>query len=177
MPLWSVEFVIEDHERVPLNCAGARVVGPHDYYVVQPWEEGSGPSSFNLDVEADSAEHAREQAISLYAQVRKEAELPQAPPRIATIAPVVGVPYPADRLIFEAEDMFEERRFGLAIVAAQVHCEMWIRARIEEVANASGHALVRLAPQMPRSWSLMDSSGPRIFEAPRPKARRCSTPT
>ena len=110
-------------------------------------------------------DQAREQAIPLYAEIRKEAGLLPVPPRIATIAHVVGVPFPADRLVFEAEDMYEQRRFGLAVVAAQVHCEMWIRARVEEIANASGHALVQLAPQMPRSWSLMDSFGPRIFEA------------
>jgi hypothetical protein len=165
MPLWSVEFVIEDHERVPLDYAGVRVVGPHNYHVVQPWEEGSGPSSFHLTVKADSSEQAREQAIPLYTQIRGEAGLPPVPPRIATIGYVAGVPFPADRLVFEASDMYAQRRFGLAVVAAQVHCEMWIRARVEEIAKASEHALVQLAPQMPRSWSLMDSSGLRIFEA------------
>ncbi len=144
MPLWSVEFVIEDHERIPLDYAGVRVVGPHSYYVVRPWEEGTGPSSINLEVNTDSVEEAKEQAIALYAQIRKEAGLSPDPPRIATIAQVVGVPFPADRLVFEAEDMYEQRRFGLAVVAAQVHCEMWIRAKIEEIANASGNALVQL---------------------------------
>jgi hypothetical protein len=48
------------------------------------------------------------------------------------------VPFPADRLIFEAEEMYEQMRFGLAIVAAQLHCEMWIRAKVEKIASASG---------------------------------------
>jgi hypothetical protein len=75
MPLWSVEFVTEDHERIPLDYAGVRVVGPHHYYVVQPWEEGAGPSSINLDINADSPGKAKEQAIALYADIRKEAGL------------------------------------------------------------------------------------------------------
>lgn len=165
MPLWSAEFVIEDHERLPFDYAAVRIVGPHDYMVVQPWEEGSGPSSIHLDVDAETPEEAKGLATRLYEQIRREAGLAEDTPRIATLSRVAGKPFPADRLIFEAEDMFAERRFGLAVVAAQIHCEMWIRAKVAEAARASSEPLVKMAPGMTRNWSLMDRSARQIFEA------------
>jgi hypothetical protein len=159
------EFLIEDHEWAALDYAGARVVGPHDYMVVRPWHEGEGPSTVHIDVGADSPDAAARRATELYREMRRVAQLPPDAARVITVARVAGVTPVADKFTIEAEDMLEQRRYGLAVVAAQVHCEMHTREAITAAAARRGGTLSALSPEMVRSWALMDSLGPRIFEA------------
>jgi hypothetical protein len=165
--LWSVEFLIGHHERVALDYAGTRVVGPHEYMVVQPWQgDDEGLSTLHLDARAATPEVAAERALELYQRIREVAELPRDDdPQVVTIAQVAGVPRAADLFIFTADDMREQQQFGLAVVAAQIHCEMWIRTAIEEAAHRQGSAIADLAVSLPMSWTLLDRNSPRIFEA------------
>jgi len=165
--LWSVEFLISHHERVALDYAGTRVVGPHDYMVVQPWQgDDEGASTLHLDVRAPTPEIAADRALELYQAIREVAELPSDDdPQVVTIARVAGVRRPADLFISTAEIMLEQQQFALAVVAAQIHVEMSIRTAIEHAAQRQGGAIATLAISLPTSWALMDRNGPRIFEA------------
>jgi hypothetical protein len=163
--LWSVQYLIGYHERVALDYAGTRVVGPHDYMVVQPAEGQEGPSTLHVDVRAATPEVAQERALKLYQRIREVAELPpEDNPQVVTIGRVAGVPRPADLFIFTADEMLDQQQFGLAVVSAQIHCEMSIRAAVEEAARLQGTPIAELAISLPGSWTLMDRHGPRIFE-------------
>lgn len=163
-PLWSVEIEIGHDERVSMDYAGTRVTGPDSYMVVRPWEDG--PSTVHIDVAAPTAEDAFGQAVTLYQRMRETAELPpDERPRVLTVSRVVGLPHAWDRYIFAAGEMLEQQQYGLAVVAAQVHCEMYIRHAMETVAAQAATPIAVLAPSLVRSWSLTDRAGPEIFEA------------
>jgi len=159
-----VVIEIGHDERVAIEYGAIRVVGPHDHMVLLPWEDG--PSTVHLDVPAPDAEAAIERAKPTYAAIRERAELaPDERPQFLTVGRVAGVVTPWDRYILEAEDLREQRLFALAVVAAQMHCEHFIRYALETVAARDGTPLAKLAPGLVRSWSLTDRNGPDIFEA------------
>jgi hypothetical protein len=131
--------------------------------VILPYEDG--PSTLDIDVRAPTPEAAVERATELYQRIRSVAELPADDhPQVVTVAEVAGVPYPADVFIFAADEMLSQHQFALAVVAAQIHCEMSISQAIARVAGKQNE-LAELAPALPGAWSLQDRVGSRIFEA------------
>src|SRR4051812_30660969 len=116
--LWSVEIVIGDNERAAMEYAAVRVVGPHDYMVVRPWAEGEGPSTVHIDVRAATPPDAAVEAKRVYAEMRELGQLPpDDEPNVVTVGKVVGVVPEPDRFIMEAQDLAEEKRFGMAVIA------------------------------------------------------------
>jgi hypothetical protein len=165
-PTWSVEIVIGHQERAAIEYAGMQAVGPHHFMVVRPAEGGVSPSTVHIDVPAGGAEDAMTQALATYATMRQLAQLQADPlPTVLTVARIAGVPHTWDRYIFEAEDMMDQRRFELAVVAAQIHVEMYTRHALDQVAKRAGTKLAEVALTLPRTWSLTDQVGATLFGA------------
>jgi hypothetical protein len=98
--------------------------------------------------------------------MRREGQLPpDEHPRVATVARVAGVVRAADSFILDAEDMLDQRRFALVVLAAQIHVEMTVRDIVTTFCSRQSGPLARLVPEIPRSWSLMDKAGRDLFEA------------
>src|SRR3954462_8314975 len=116
--LWSVEIVIGETELAAMDYAGTRVVGPDNYIVVNPAVDGSIPATIHIDVRAPNPGQAESEALQLYREIRERAQLPADEPSVLTVSRVVGVPHRADLWIFTAMDMLDQRRFGLAVIAA-----------------------------------------------------------
>jgi hypothetical protein len=162
--LWSVVFVIGDDERVPIEWAGTRIVGPDSYMVVYPGGE-DGPSTLYLDARGKDPRVAEECAREIYRRIRAEAELSaDEAPQVVTVMEVVRGHTDADRFMFAADEMWDQKRFGLAVVAAQIHCELRIGRAVRRVARDKGEALADLIDGLGFSWSLMGGHASRVFE-------------
>jgi hypothetical protein len=168
----GVEFVIEKGDMPALDYAGPRVVGPSNFVLVNPpvtpdWEPiPGGEPTIELYVEAADADDARRKAEEVYAELRREGGLStRREPRIVGIYMDIG----ADPLWLqhfdEAADMIEQQRYEVAVVTAQIACEIEIKAAIEAAADAPEGSLARLAIDAPRSYSLIDRRAREVFVA------------
>ncbi len=124
------------------------------------------PSTLHIDVSADTADDAQSQAIELYQAMRRLVDLASDPePRVLTVGPLAGTVNPWQVYSLAADEMFEQQQYALAVVAAQTHCETFIRHALECAAERDGTSIAKLAPSLLRSCSLTDRDGPRVFEA------------
>jgi hypothetical protein len=167
---WAVEFVISRNEEPAIEYAGPRALGPYGYSVID-WDDRF---VVTIDVRADSAERAESKATALYHRLRKVAKLEADPdPQRGMTMIIAGELHPADLFILEAEELADQQRFELAVIAAQTHCEMWISREVRAVASTRGlGALI----DGQANWSLMGGHAPRVFEAllgVRPNSAEC----
>ncbi len=168
----GVEFVIAEGDIPALDYSGPRVIGAANFILyaapVNPdWEPiPGGEPKIELYVDAVDPADARQQAEDLYAKMRKEGGLPPQPePRFVGVYMNAG----ADPLWLqhfdEASDMIEQQRYELAIVAAQIACEIEIKEAVETGVDAPEGSLARMAIDGPRSWSLIDKRAQKVFAA------------
>ena len=168
-PIAVVEFAIFEDEIPAMDYAGPRVVGPGNYVLVQApvnpdWQPvPGGEPTLELFVKASSADDARRQAERLYAEMRAESRLQEAPRVIATYLRS-GVEPVSMHFVDEAYEMLDQQRFEWTVVAAQVACEVEIRAAIEGAAAANPGSLARMAIEIPNSYSLIDRRASQVFE-------------
>jgi hypothetical protein len=166
----GVEFVISEEEMQALDYAGPRIVGATNFWLINApvnpdWEPvAGGEPKIELYVWAVDPADAKRQAEDLYAAVRAEGGLPLQPdPRFVGVYMNVG----ADPLWLqhfdEAADMIEQRRYELAVVAAQIACEIEIENAVESVVDAASGSLARMAIDNLRSWSLIDRRAQKVF--------------
>lgn len=167
----GVQFVISEPEMPAFNRAGPKVVGPSNFYVlaapVNPDLEPipGGNPSLGIYVEALDDDEAQAKAEELYAQMRTEGGLPPAGPRVTGLFWGTDK-HPLWRQHFdEAQDLLDQQRHEMAVVTAQVACEIEIRAAVVEVANAPAGSLAQIAIKSPRSYSLIDQRAQAIFKA------------
>ena len=167
----TVQFALGADELAAMEYAGPRVAGPRAYSVMnapidpkgQPIPDGYPTLELELDV--DDLDEARDAAERLYAEMRSEAQLPPAEPRIVGVFFVHGEWPRAEEFIDEVFDMLDQRRYEWAVVAAQAACEVEIRHLIEATLPDDAHPLAALAVKLPRSFSLMDPAGRGVFGA------------
>jgi hypothetical protein len=168
----GVEFVISEEDMPALDYAGPRVVGASNFWLINApvnpdWEPiPGGEPKIELYVAAADPADARKQAEDLYAAMRKEGGLPTQPePRFVGVYMNAGADPPWLQHFDEAADMIEQRRYELAVIAAQIACEIEIRDAIESAVDAPEGSLARMAIDGPRSWSLIDKRAEKIFAA------------
>lgn len=168
----GVEFVIDEAELPGLDYAGPRIAGPANYILINapitPDREPipGGKPTLELYVDATDLDDAQRRAEAVYAEMRKEGGLPPQPkPRVVGLFDATG----ADPLWLqhfdEAADMLEQQRYELAIVTAQIACEIEVQTAIEEAADAPEGSLARMAIDAPRSYSLIDPRAREVFKA------------
>lgn len=98
--------------------------------------------------------------------MRKEGGLPPQPkPRVVGLFDATGQDLLWLQHFDEAADMLEQQRHEMAIVTAQIACEIEIQAAIEEAADAPDDSLARMAINAPRSYSLIDRRAREVFKA------------
>lgn len=158
----KVEFVIAEEETAALDWAALRIVGPRGYDIGPGLMNADLNTTLHLDVIA-TEEDARTVATEIYARIRELGRLPAAPdPQISLVALVAGVPVDADEHIFEAQRFRDEQRFELAVIEAQIHCEMQVRYFMELVAANHSNVVLALVRNR-RTWSLLDQPGQQLF--------------
>ena len=165
-----MEIAIAENEVPAMDYAGPRVVGPGKYLVLDAprdpnWEPiPGGEPTLELYFDTDNLDEARSEAEGLYAQMREESRLEAQPARVLGSYFMTGDEPLAEHFVDEAFELLDQQRNELAVVAAQVACEVEIRSAIERVASAETGSLARIAIDAPSSYSLMDRRARRIFE-------------
>ncbi len=167
---FGVEFAIDESEMPALDYAGPRVAGPDGYILINApvnpnWEPiPGGEPTIEITVEAPDLEAAQAKAEDVYREIRKVGGLPARPSRVLGLFSDPGSDPPWLFFFDEAQEMLEQRRHEAAVVAAQVSCEIEIRAAIEDVVDAPEGSLARMAIEAPNSYSLLDRRARDIFE-------------
>jgi hypothetical protein len=160
----NVGFSIEHHEAAAIEYAATRVVGPRQHMVL--FDPVSEDISLELELEdANDLDVARAKAESLYKKIREVAGLPEAPPALTGAYRFGVVEDPASVFINEAEDMFEERRHELAVLAAQTACEVAARTAVERLVQGPSAQRVPLGSGYLNRWSLTDPASMMLFHA------------
>jgi hypothetical protein len=168
----GVEFVIQEPEIPALDYAGPRIVGPDNYLLLKApvnseWEPiPGGEPTLEIYVDALDLDAAQEEAERLYAEMRVEGALPPQPkPRVIGLFMSFGEDAPWLRHFNEAQGMFAQKRYELAVITAQIACEVEVRAVIDEAADAPEESLARIAIDGPRTYSLIDRRAQAVLKA------------
>lgn len=116
-------------------------------------------------MDAASLDNAQRRAEVIYAEMRKEGGLsPLRQPRVVGLFDVTGDDPLWLQHFDEAADMIEQQRYELAIMTAQIACEIEIQDAIEKAADAPEGSLARMAIDAPRSYSLTDRRAREVFK-------------
>jgi hypothetical protein len=160
--LWSVRLVLTAQQDRAL-------VVPHDQWPIIPELHelqlgglaGAGYEDepyITFVLSAQQPEEAERLAQSLAYNMRNDADS-ATPLPVAWVAPLRKDDPDSHRFLEQAKELFDEERYDLAVVAAQVHLELQIRTLLERVAErgAPGWAkrLVKLRP-----WAALGRSDP-----------------
>ena len=121
-----------------------------------------GEPTIELFVDASDPTDAQKQAEGLYAELRREGGLsPEPEPRIVAVFMNTGTDPLWLQHLDESTDMIDQRRYELAVVAAQIACEIEIKDAIETAADAPEGSLARIAIDAPITWPLIDKRAPK----------------
>jgi len=152
-------YDVPENEVSAIAYAAPRIVGPHDFVITEDPE--SLDTTLELEVEARNMLLAWGEVRRRYDAIRELARLPprdQAPHLI----PWQHSRERSDELLAEAHMLLELGHHALAVVAAQVACELEIQRYLRAGANGQAFGAVALVGLR---WTLMDQRGRALFAA------------
>jgi hypothetical protein len=134
MMRWAVRLAVEDAVSIDLVTALIEVVG-NEIWEIQhtgptaDYDDGNDTITFELD--ATDAQEARIRAQHWLGEVARRRGLPAEQARVIWVSPVLQSPVSSRRFIGMARDLVcDEVTADLAVVAAQIHIELHIKALI-----------------------------------------------
>jgi hypothetical protein len=140
---WSVAFVIDEADSGPLSRGeifdvmhpqGVRSISIGPSGLDEPEEV----ASLKLELQAPSATAAQQRAENLLVQARRAANLPDEVSSVAWVSPLTDDEASSVRFLDKAEELLEdEDEQDMAVVAAQIHLEVQIRAILSSAAERS----------------------------------------
>jgi HEPN domain-containing protein len=92
------------------------------------------PPSITLELEAEGLDDAEEKAQGAVHRMRRAARLPDATHAVVWLAPL-GDDDASSQYLEQAKELVHEERYGLAVVAAQIHFEAQLTALLREAAG------------------------------------------
>ena len=131
---WAVRLAVDDALSNDLVMALLDVVGNEIWRITHAgptadYDEGSDTITFELD--ARNAQEARIRAQHWVGEAARRRHLPVEQARVIWVAPVLESPVSSRRFIDMARDLVEiEDTADLAVVAAQIHIELHVKALI-----------------------------------------------
>lgn len=138
---WSVKLRMEEGDvnaisGVPNPMLEPGVEGVRHIHFGGSQEEADDPPSVTFELQAASWTDAEERAQTFAYRMRRAAKLPDALSPIVWIAPL-GDDCESSRYLDHARSLIHSEQYGLAVVAAQIHFEVHVRALLKEAASAS----------------------------------------
>jgi hypothetical protein len=130
---WSVTIALPPGDVEILRFAVPTVVPAERHAIVtETWANGQdGASELVVDVLADSQMRAIGEATAIYQRARLAAGLPLADAEIVGLLPPIFAGQVYDLLWDEANQLFTQGRYELAVVRAQTACECLARFALE----------------------------------------------
>ncbi len=157
LPFWSVRFAVETVDAGPISGVmqaamgeGVRSIQIHE----PPLQEGDDePDAFTLELEAATAEDARQVAREKLADLRARAELPSLDSAVLWVARLSDEPASSLRFLAKSEDLVRDEEYALAVVAAQIHLEVQVRILVESVAEVSASPVLEAVIARQSRWA------------------------
>lgn len=168
-PIWSVGLVVDDLEsrRLSENSIALYMLevmeGHYLRFSSPPLVESEDFENLRLEVAANSAPAAEDRALNIIYQARRAAGLPPKVVPVAWVAPR-GHLESDENYLDEAEELVKEERYGLAIVAAEIHLEAQVKAIIERAVRRVAPTLEEVLLQHRNNLSLRHAAGRKMIE-------------
>ena len=134
---WSVKLRLADGDLRDLSSLWAPDFAPNARHIQFGGSEDNpemDPPSITFELEAASFDDAEEKAQGAVHRMRRAARLPDATHAVVWLAPL-GDDDASSEYLEQAKELVHEERYGLAVVAAQIHFEAQLTALLQEAAG------------------------------------------
>ena len=134
---WSVKLRLANGDLRALSSLWAPDFAPgarHIQFGGSADDPEMDPPSITFELEATSFDDAEEKAKGAVLRMRRAARLPDASPAVVWLAPL-GDDDASSQYLEQAKELVHEERYGLAVVAAQIHFEAQLTALLQEAAG------------------------------------------
>jgi|GEM_PF-3486037 len=167
-PIWSVGLVVNDAESRHLSESSVAMyimeaTEGHYLRFSSPPEEGGDFENLRLEVAANSAASAEDRALGIVYRARRAAGLPDRVVPVAWVSPQ-GQLESGENYLDQAEELFEEESFGLAIVAAEIHLEAQVKTMIEMAVRGLAPAFEEVFLQHRNNTRIHHAAGRKMLE-------------
>jgi hypothetical protein len=168
-PIWSVGLVIDDAESRTLseNSVALYMMEATEGHVLRfaspPMAEAGEIENLRLEVAAGSAQAAEERALGVVYRARRAAGLPDKVVPVAWVAPQ-GELESGENYLDQAEELFEEEKYGLAIVSAEIHLESQAKTMIEMAVKRDAPSLEEVLLQHRNNTKLRHPAGRKMIQ-------------
>ena len=133
---WSVKLRIKEGDLNKMSSLWAPdfVEARHIQFGGSNSDPEADPPSLTFELLAADFTQARERAQTAVHRMRRALKLPDAVSPVVWLAPI-GEDDASSRFLDQARDLISEESYGLAVVAAQIHFEVQLRALLIEAAG------------------------------------------
>ena len=131
---WSVKIRLADGDLRELSSLWAPDFAPgarHIQFGGSADDPEMDPPSITFELEATSFDDAEEMAQGAVRRMRRATLLPDASHAVVWVAPL-GDDDASSQYLEQAKELIHEERYGLAVVAAQIHFEAQLTALLRE---------------------------------------------
>lgn len=136
--MWSVGLVIDDAEsrRLSESSIALYILESTDGHMLRfkSPPDVDDVENLRLEISAQSAKEAEDRALGVIYKARRAAKLPDAVVPVAWVTPVRDTEV-GSNFLDEAEDLLDSEQFQMAVVAADIHLEVQVKAMIETALN------------------------------------------
>jgi hypothetical protein len=166
---WSVGLVVSDAEARALAESSVvtyllEVAAGHTLRFTSPPVDGDEDiENFRIEVAAESGPAAREMALGIVYRARRSAGLPDRVVPVAWVSPA-SVDEEGENYFDQAEDLVEDEKYGLAIVAAEIYLQAQTKELIERAVAQREPRLKTVLLQHRTNLSLQDQGLEMIKE-------------
>ena len=148
--MWSVGLVIDDAEsrRLSEDSIALYILDTTDGHMLRfkSPPEADGLENLRLEIGAQDAREAEDRALGIIYKARRAANLPDAVIPVAWVTPVRDTEV-GSNFLDEAEDLIEAEQFQMAVVAADIHLKVQVKAMIETAVNRAAPAFAEVLLQ------------------------------
>jgi hypothetical protein len=167
-PRWSVRLALEEAHAGPVSGVAMAAVGAgvHNISIGRPFvHEEDEPVTFTIELDAPSARDARLIGQHKLGELHKLAGLPVRELPVVWVARLSDQQASSLRFREYARELLEGEQFEMAVVAAQIHLEVHVKALVEMVAEAAPSPLLTAVITAQRGWPPHTQGLQAILEA------------
>ena len=162
---WSVNLLVDAADAGPIG--GAMLGLEEDVRWMRigrrPLQDEDEPDTVTFELAARDAEHARRRGQQMLATLRALAGLPRGKSTVVWVARLDNQRASSVRFLEQAEELFDEERFAIAVVAAQVHLEVQVKL-LAEMASEVASPVLRTVVASQGRWAPHDRWSRSLLE-------------
>jgi hypothetical protein len=167
--IWSVGLVIDDVEARRLSESSVAfymleaMEGHYLRFSSPPQVEGEEFENLRLEVAANSALAAEDRALGIVYRARRAAGLPDKVVPVSWVS-LLGQTEDGESYLDQAEELCEEEKYSLAIVAVEIHLEAYVKVALERAIRRMAPSFEEVLLQHRNNLRLQHPAGRRTVE-------------